>query len=52
VGEHLIKEMNYLMKEREEADEERFRKLDEAIRGSLGKKEQFKFGWGKKNKRL
>ena len=35
VGEQVIKEMNYLMREREEAEEERFRKLDEAIRGNL-----------------
>lgn len=32
VGEKVIKEMNYLMREREEQEEERFRKLDEAIR--------------------
>ena len=32
VGEKVIKEMNYLMREREELEEERFRKLDEAIR--------------------
>lgn len=32
VGEKVIKEMNYLMLEREEQEEERFRKLDEAIR--------------------
>lgn len=32
VGEKVIKEMNYLMREREEAEEERYRKLDEAIR--------------------
>ena len=37
VGEQVIKEMNYLMREREEAEEERFRKLDEAIRGNLKK---------------
>ena len=33
VGEHVIKEMNYLMRTQEEQEEERFRKLDEAIRG-------------------
>lgn len=38
VGEQVIKEMNYLMREREEAEEERFRKLDEAIRENLRKK--------------
>ena len=32
VGEKVIKEMNYLMQEQEEQEEERFRKLDEAIR--------------------
>lgn len=36
VGEHVIKEMNYLMRTQEEQEEERFRKLDEAIRG-IGK---------------
>lgn len=38
VGEQVIKEMNYLMREREEAEEERFRKLDDAIRESLRQK--------------
>lgn len=47
VGEQVIKEMNYLMREREEAEEERFRKLDEAIRGNLKKKPLFS-GRGKK----
>ena len=32
VGEKVIKEMNYLMREQEDAQEDRFRKLDEAIR--------------------
>lgn len=32
VGEKVIKEMNYLMREREEQEEERYRKLDETIR--------------------
>ena len=41
VGEQVIKEMNYLMREREELEEERFRKLDEAIRGNLKKKSLF-----------
>ena len=36
VGEQVIKEMNYLMRTQEEQEEERFRKLDEAIR-SIGK---------------
>lgn len=49
VGEQVIKEMNYLMREREEAEEERFRKLDEAIRGNLKKKTAFSFGGKKKS---
>ena len=32
VGDKVLKEMNYLMREREEKEEERYRKLDEAIR--------------------
>ncbi|MFP3155670.1 MerR family transcriptional regulator [Lachnospiraceae bacterium ZAX-1] len=32
VGEKVLKEMNYLMREQDEVDEERFRKLDAAIR--------------------
>lgn len=32
VEERVLKEMNYLMRDREEKEEERFRKLDEAIR--------------------
>lgn len=32
VGEKVIKEMNYLIREQEDAQEDRFRKLDEAIR--------------------
>lgn len=51
VGEQVIKEMNYLMREREEAEEERFRNLDEAIRGNLKKKEPAKLRrWGKRKK--
>lgn len=49
VGEQVLKEMNYLMREREEADEERFRKLDAAIRGNLKKKEPRK--WGRKKEK-
>lgn len=30
VGKQVIKEMNYLMREREEAEEDRFRRLDAA----------------------
>ena len=36
VGERVLKEMNYLMRTQEEQEEERFRKLDDAIR-SLGR---------------
>ena len=31
VGDRVLKEMNYLMREQDEAEEERFRRLDEAI---------------------
>ena len=48
-GEQVIKEMNYLMREQDEADEERFRKLDAAIRGNLKKKETKK-RWGRNKK--
>jgi hypothetical protein len=41
--------MNYLMREQDEADEERFRKLDAAIRGNLKKKEPKK-RWGRNKK--
>lgn len=50
VGEQVIKEMNYLMREQDEADEERFRKLDAAIRGNLKKKEPKKDGAETKRK--
>lgn len=48
VGERVLKEMNYLVREQDELEEERFRKLDTAIRelnvkklkGSVKKKEQ------------
>ena len=50
VGQQVIKEMNYLMREREEAEEERFRKLDAAIRGNLKKKEPVMKKWQKKKK--
>jgi hypothetical protein len=43
--------MNYLMREREEAEEERFRKLDEAIRGNLKKKALFSGRKKKKEKK-
>ena len=41
VQELVLKEMNYLMREQENAQEERYRKLDAAIRGSLRKKTIF-----------
>lgn len=41
VQERVLKEMNYLMREQEEAQEERYRKLDAAIRGSIRKKPIF-----------
>ena len=34
VGDRVLKEMNYLMREQDEAEEERFRKLDAAIRST------------------
>lgn len=37
VGDRVLKEMNYLMREQDEQAQERYRKLDEAIR-SYGKK--------------
>lgn len=51
VGKQVLKEMNYLMREREEAEEERFRKLDAAIRGNFKKKDEEKErGFWKKKK--
>ena len=41
VQELILKEMNYLMREQDEIQEERYRKLDEAIRGKLKKKSFF-----------
>ena len=38
VQERVLKEMNYLMREQDNAQEERFRKLDAAIRGNVKKK--------------
>lgn len=38
VGQQVLKEMNYLMREREEQEEERFRKLDETIRNHQKKR--------------
>lgn len=42
VQERVLKEMNYLMREQEDAAEERYKKLDAAIRGEL-KKRRFLF---------
>lgn len=42
VGKQVIKEMNYLMREREEVEEDRFRRLDAAIRGNIRKKDEQK----------
>ena len=52
VGDRVLKEMNYLMREQDEQDEERYRKLDAAIRdlnakklkGSAKKKESRQIG--------
>lgn len=41
VQERVLKEMNYLMREQDEAQEERYRKLDAAIRGSIRKRPFF-----------
>lgn len=41
VQELVLKEMNYLMREQDQAQEERYRKLDAAIRNSLRKKPVF-----------
>ena len=44
VGERVLKEMNYLTREQNDAQEERFRKLDEALRGSIRAKKKPLFG--------
>ena len=41
VQERVLKEMNYLMREQDEAQEERYKKLDAAIRGSIRKRPFF-----------
>ena len=38
VQERVLKEMNYLMREQDQLQEERYQKLDAAIRGSIRKK--------------
>ena len=50
VQELVLKEMNYLMREQDEAQEERYRKLDAAIRGSRKKKGLFRKEKKEKNK--
>ena len=47
VGERVLKEMNYLMREQESAQEERNKKLDAAISGNVRKKSAL---FGKKKK--
>lgn len=42
VQERILKEMNYLMREQDIAQEERYKKLDAAIRGNLRRKDFFK----------
>ena len=51
VGKQVLKEMNYIMREREEQEEERFRKLDAAIRENLRGKEEKKKFWKKSQKK-
>ena len=41
-SDRLLKEMNYLHRCQEEQEEERFKKLDELIRGQVKKKKRFK----------
>jgi DNA-binding transcriptional MerR regulator len=48
VRETVLKEMNYLFREQEDSQEERYKKLDAAIRGKVQKKHVF---FGKKEKR-
>lgn len=47
----VLKEMNYLMKEQDELQEERFKKLDEAIRGGIRRKSLFSKNSAIKDKR-
>ena len=42
VEERVLKEMNYLMREQDAAEEERFQKLDMAIRSEIQKKRKWK----------
>lgn len=41
VEERVLKEMDYLVREQEAASEERYKKLDQAIRGQMQKKKSF-----------
>jgi hypothetical protein len=41
VRETVLKEMNYLFREQEESQEERYKKLDAAIRGKVRQKHAF-----------
>ena len=50
VGDRVLKEMNYLMRMQDEQEEERFRKLDEAIR-SHGKRQKKSLRRKKQTKR-
>ena len=55
VGDRILKEMNYLMREQQEQEEDRYRKLDAAIRqrGTKARKEKKKVGiFGRKKERL
>ena len=51
VQERILKELNYLVREQEEAQEERYRKLDAAIRGSIHKKSALFLRTDKKSKK-
>lgn len=52
VGDRVLKEMNYLMREQDEQEEERYRKLDEAIRSIHKKKEKKSRLFGRKQQAL
>ena len=51
VQERVLKEMNYLMREQDEAQEERYKKLDAAIRGNLRKRKSLFHKEEKSNKK-
>lgn len=55
MSDRVIKEMNYIMRVQDEQEEERFRKLDEAIRSRYrrrGRRDERNNGFGKKDKAL